>query len=92
MAAQAGLSLTWSKIPKTGFLVTRLILFKSFYMGRMRTAIMMRSIMTDTLKHSKHLDTLKIVVTIAVIILKFEYCGFTIHLCARTMQTEQQTE
>ena len=25
MAAQAGLSVTWSKIPKTGFLVTRLI-------------------------------------------------------------------
>ena len=28
MAAQAGLSLTWSKILKTGFLVTRLIMFQ----------------------------------------------------------------
>ena len=27
VAAQAGLCLTWSQIPKTGFLVTRLILF-----------------------------------------------------------------
>ena len=27
VAAQAGLSLTWSRIPKTGFLMTRLILY-----------------------------------------------------------------
>ena len=58
VAVQAGLCLTWSQTPKTGFLVTRLISIYSF--------------ITVKGKKQKLWDTQ----TIAVIILKFEPCGF----------------